>query len=296
MRLSKYLTTLSILLLGILLTSCGTFSEEIWINADGSGRYSMYFDASEEIDKIPILLILTQLPDDGELKSSPIQQAITSGLMREKFDTNFNLIQSLPDSTRQKLTNRDAIRQDLKRVGRANSDTEVEKQYQTYKKMEKIDISIHLDQEDKFIEVGMETDFDKSSDISEAFGSFNGTNSFSSGGSDLLTADERVNRTTFNLENNRITIQQVPPANMKDIVNATDEWVEGMSSEEQEEYLTKTGLGPYTVKVHIPGTVKSVTGADYDKENSNTVLIHADYLMLLRKENLMKVEIIFEPS
>ena len=69
-----------------------------------------------------------------------------------------------------------------------------------------------------------------------------------------------------------------------------------MDAEQMEGMLEMMGLGEYKVIVHVPGLVKSVKGADFIKENDNTVILTVDYLKAMKGGELMEAEIMFKPK
>lgn len=290
------LLTFSILFLGMLLTSCGTFSEEVWINADGSGRYVMDYDAAESL---AMLEMMGQMGGDEETSDSDNpEDVMKEALAQEKFDTSFNLMSAMPDSIKQIIGSKRAIRKSFEDRGMPVTDGKIDTVQKATQMLEKLDFSMRMDKEAGIFGFGMTIDFDDPKEVSETFGSVATLQAMGDGAAQTNgMADKMGNRSTFEMVGkNKVIVRQAPATNMDELLGAAGDSAEGMDAEQMEGMLEMMGLSSYTIKVHVPGIVKSVEGGSYVKENDNTVVFTVDYLKAMKGGELMEAEITFKPK
>jgi len=298
MRFSQFLI-LCILSLGMLLTSCGTFSEEIWVNADGSGQYKLDYDAAESL---AMLEMMGQMGDDTDEEGQPSddpEELMKEAFKQEKFDTSFNLLSVMPDSVKQIISNRSALRNKMIESGQTVSEAGIDSIQNAFELLGNLDFAMRMDKGEGILGFGMTINFDKPNEIANTFESMaalkamGGEQQTQAGG----MADKVGNRTTFELiGKNKLVVRQAPPANMDDLLGAAGDSAEGMDAEQMEGMLEMMGLSSYDVTVHVPGLVKSVAGATYVKKNDNTVVLTVDYLKAMKGGELMEAEITFKPK
>ena len=312
MRTSTSLLTLSILLVGILLTSCGTFTEEVWINADGSGRYSMDYDASESL---AMLEMLGEMGGDDDEKTGENEEEIVEeelqpdpedvmkeAFTREKFDTTFNLMSVMPDSVKQIISSKKELRKTFTDRGQSISDQGLDSLQNAFDLLGNLDFAMRMDKAEKILGFGMTINFDEVATIANTFESMSTLKSLEGGEGGAQAqaggmADKMGNRSTFEMVGkNKLIVRQAPAAKMDELLGAAGDSADGMETEQMEGMLEMMGLGSYEVKVHVPGIIKSVEGASYVKENDNTVIFTVDYLSAMRGGDLMEAEITFKPK
>ncbi len=307
MRIPTSFIALSILLLGMLFTSCGTFTEEVWINADGSGRYAMDYDASES------LAMLEMLGDmGGDEKDNPTDESVETtedpeevmkkALSREKFDTSFNLMSVMPDSVKQIISSKKELRKTFTDRGKSISDQGLDSLQNAFDLLGNLDFAMRMDKAESILGFGMTINFDEVASIANTFKSMTSLKSLEGeeGGAQAQAggmADKMGNRSTFEMVGkNKLIVRQAPAAKMDELLGAAGDSSEDMDAEQMEGMLEMMGLGSYEVKVHVPGIIKSVEGATYVKENDNTVVFTVDYLNAMKGGDLMEAEITFKPK
>jgi len=300
MRFSQILF-LGSLLIGMLLSSCGTFSEEVWINADGSGRYMLDYDAAESL---AMLEMMGQMGDGDEEQGTSEtpdnpEDVMKEAFKQEKFDTAFNLMSVMPDSVRQIISNKKRLRKTFTDRGATISDSGIDSLQEAFNLLENLDFAMRMDKGAGILGFGMTINFDNAGEVANTFSSMAALKALEGEQESQASgmADKMGNRTTFELVGkNKLIVRQAPAANMDELLGAVGDNADGMDSEQMEGMLEMMGLSEYKVIVHVPGLVKSVEGADYVKENDNTVVLTVDYLKAMKGGDLMEAEINFKPK
>ncbi|MFK8056554.1 MAG: hypothetical protein AB8F78_10575 [Saprospiraceae bacterium] len=297
MRLSQFFS-ISLLFVAMLLTSCGTFTEEVWINADGSGRYKLDYDAAESLAMLEMMGNMGGEEDTNKSDSDNPEDVMKDALAQEKFDTTFNLMTVMPDSVKQIIGNKKALRQSFADQGKSISDNGIDSLQTAFGLLKNLDFAMRMDKGEGILGFGMTINFDNATEVGNTFRSMDALKAMDAESSQASgMADKMGNRTTFELVGkNKLIVRQAPAAKMDEILDAAGDNAEGMDAAQIEQMLEMMGLSSYQVKVHVPGLVKSVTGADYVKENDNTVVLSINYLEAMKGGELMEAEITFKPK
>ena len=301
MRIPTALINLSILLLGILITSCGSVTEEVWINSDGSGRYTLDYDASESLSMLEMLGQMGgEEKEDSmeEIQENP-EDVMKEALGREKFDTSFNLMSVMPDSVKQIISSKKELRKTFTDRGQSISDRGLDSLQDAFDLLGNLDFAMRMDKAASIFGFGMTINFDELATVGNTFESMGTLKSLDGGESNQAggMADKLENRTNFEMVGkNKLIVRQSPASQMDELLGSAGDSADGMDSEQMESMLDMMGLGSYDVKVHVPGIVKSVKGAQYVQENDNTVVFTVNYLEAMKGGDLMEAEITFKPK
>ncbi len=308
------------LLLVVLLSSCGTFTEEVWINADGSGRYAMDYDASESLAMLEMMggmdiggeeedevdyeedeagddaiVVEEEISDDPE---DVLKDAFTK---REKFDTAFNLMSIMPDSLRRIVTDKKSLRKAFSDRGETISDAGLDSIQNAIDLMDELDVAMRMDKSEGVLGFGMSLNFDNISKVAETFESMSSVRTLNDSDQSQAQAggmaDKMNNRTSFEMVGkNKLIVRQAPTSKIDELLGSSGGSADGLESDQIEGMLDMMGLGSYKVRVHVPGIVKSVSGGDYVIENDNTVVFTIDYMGPMKGAELMEAEINFKPK
>ena len=277
----------------LLLTSCGTLSEEVWINADGSGRYVMEYDASGMLGMMSLL----DAQDEGDEGSESPEDFLKDALKQEKFDTTFSLLTMMPDSIKEIINDRRSIRTALESQGRKVTESTIDSVQNAFVALEDMDMTIKLDKAEEVLDFVMSLDFDSIEEMQNTFGGMDAFKALTPSPDAVASTNSSSNITSYKLTKGHLSIQQAISPLIKEMINNGGDMGDGSSeSIDNIQMLEMMGFGKHDIVVHLPGIVKSVKGAEYREIDENTIALSIDYIKMVKDNALFKAEIDFKPK
>jgi hypothetical protein len=301
MKLTHFLRYTALLVGLSALASCGEMSEEIWINADGTGKQVIKFDASESLGMIAMMMEMEkankaqeEAAGEDEADSGNPMDEMSNFFMEEKFDTSFSLFSTMPDSLREQITDRDLLRQKLLEEGRPADEATLDKYESGMEMLKDILISMRMNKEENILDFSIANPFEDISNTSKSFEALKELTQLSGNAENEQMA--RFNQMTrssvsYSMSKGKLTLRQNPLPQIDDLAGA-----EEMETEQLEALLGQMGLSDYKVIVHVPGEVKTVSGTGFEKRNDNTVVIELDFLEAYKTGELTEAVIEFKPK
>ena len=287
-------------LVALSLASCGEMTEEIWVNADGSGRYEMRYDASEMLAMLSMMDAMDESSDDEPADGGNDPEAEIRGLLgRERIDTVINIAAMMPDSVRDVVNDRRAMRQALEAEGRTVTEATLDSVQNAFASLEDLTMLLNVDKAAERLGFGMRVTFTQPREISETFASVGALQALngqpaSTGGMGGGMADKMSNQTTYELDGNTLRVRQSVTASLDELVEAMEGSESEMDAAQMEQALELMGLGAHDVVVHVPGKIKRVEGASYTQLDDNTLRLTVDYLDMLKGGEPLAADVKFK--
>lgn len=255
----KYLLILWSTLLLISFSSCATFTQEIWLNDDGSGKISTTYDMSEMLEMIKMM---EEMSDDTvavEEEKEGLEGLFNNSDNFENLDTVFNMYDEMPDSVKALVENPEI--------------------------MKKMSIQVKANEEEQIAFFSMVIEFDDPDDITEIFKTINESAPDSSKmeAAEYEEMEKQFTRFNTNLEKGMITVD---PFDIEDMLGEEyddDYDFENMSEDEMNMVKMMMGEGEVKTIFHLPGKILEVTSpyATVD-DDSNTVTIIQDLYEVIK--------------
>ncbi len=295
---------LSALLLLLLLSSCGTSTEEVWLNADGSGRYEMNYDASEMFGMLAMMGIEDKEPTQEELDPNApfdpklaLQQALAQG----QLDTVMNFYDILPDSARLLVTDRATLRAKLESNGRVVDEPYLDTVQQLMQSLLNFNLVAEVDKAAEKLIMGFRINFEKPHDIRGIFQSLAALKALTpdeeaTGGTGGGMDDKMSHATDYTLQGNTLMIRQAANPALDELIESMRSSEADMDEDQLQQMLKMLGLDKHEVIVHLPGKVKNVEGANYRTLDENTVAFDLDYKELVREGKPFSANVKFKPK
>ena len=287
-------TSYPALLLGLLalLSACGGMEQEVWVNADGSGRTRVAFDASE---MLPMLDAPLGANADAEVPEGSPQLAFVEVLGRDRVDTTFLLADLMGEEAMAMMMDPAAVAEE---TGREVTDGMRDTMALAYEVMTRTRVSIDLDRPAGRLGMAMLTGFD---DVRGA--TFSGVLDKSiaeqlqqtSPGATTLNASELLLRLDGNRLDVRIPTSAVAEAMAQQLGQQTGE--ADVDPEQALAMVSMMGMDSYPLLLHVPGKITEVTApGGHELAADNAVRLKIDYLELARARTDYEASVHFKPK
>lgn len=292
---------LSVLAL-LLFSACGTITEEVWINADGSGRYEMRYDADEMLAMLDMMKAMEEMEQAEEVDDEvPAVEDPQDEMMKmfdgERIDTVLKLSTVLPDSVREVVNDRRAMRQAMEAEGRTVTEATLDSVQNAVASLEQLAMMFKMDKAAEQLDFGMRVDFGDASEIAETFGALSALQALggaASGPAGAGMGSQMDNQTSFSLQGSTLRMKQAVGGSMEQIIESMEGSEMEMDEEQLEQTLEMMGLSAHDIIIHVPGKIKRVDGAAHTLVDDNTVRLTIDYLGMLKGNPPMEVDIQFK--
>lgn len=288
-------------LTSLFFASCGTMTEEVWINADGSGRYVMDYDASDMLGMLSMLDGADEEGIEGEegVDSDSPEDFMKNALKQEKFDTTFNIMSTMPDSIKLMINDRRSMRSAMESQGRKVTEATLDSVQNAFAALDKMNMNMRVDKAEEVLGFGLIVDFDSFDDMEQTLNGMDALKALSPASPDAPASTSSPSKSTsYKLTKGHLSIQQAINPLMKEMLNNSGGAMGGGSDDPMEniQMLEMMGLGKHDLIVHLPGIVKSVNGAEYRKIDENTIALSINYVEMLQENAVFKAEIDFKPK
>lgn len=271
-------------LITLLLTSCGSVTQEVWVNADGSGRMEYSYDMSE----MAPMLAMMPAEELGDINSP--EGKIMSLFMRDRVDSTFPMRDMLPDSVRQMFGDRASLREQLTaRTGTPPTEEELDRAAEGARNLEQMQLMIHVDKQAQELEMGMRVDFTKQEGVAGATQKMTGIQALQGQNSAPAAAPYSLVGKTF-----QIRISAAAAVEQMRTALAAQAGGAEMTEATIMETMESAGMSELSVVVHLPGEIKSVTGATSVALDDNSVLIKIPMLSVIRDKKDFNADIKFK--
>ncbi len=271
----------------LVLSSCGTISQEIWINADGSGRMDYSFDMSE------MLPMLAMMPAEATEEMDGPSAMLMPLLTREKLDTTIQMAKVIPDSVKEMFNNRASIEEFLSAQSPDSqpTDAEVDQAIQGMKAMEQMQMLMHIDKAAEELSMGMRVDFSKQQGIA-------GATEVMGGMKMMQGAAKSSEQAPYRLVGKTLQIRISSKSAIEQMEQALSAQGGGASMDEAAvlETMETMGMSELSVVIHLPGEIKEVKGVSHTKLEANSVLIKIPMLELIQSQKDFSADISFKPK
>ncbi len=305
------LSTLLMTLLGVFaLSSCGEMSQEIWVNADGTGRTTTSFDLSGMLAMVESMGEMPSGVDGGDMPGQGLGKAMMGLPKRERFDTTINFgTMMIPDSIAMLLTDRAALRSLIQERRTAGEVTEATldsigqamatlRSTEVHMQMDKVSEVFLVDMTSEVVNVNRPADFMAAAKLLVELMGEGGSPMPGMGGDGFGASSGGMSMPEMTLEKKSLSLR-LPIAQALDGMRQQVGRQMGnpdMSDEDLLGMLEMMGMESYGLTVHVPGKIKEVTGAKYTHVDENTAFFKINSADLLRSGKDFSAEIDFTPT
>lgn len=244
------LRLIAIIWIALSLGSCSDLENEIWINADGSGKYTVSYDMSPMLEMASMFgempdSLQTETMDEPEgVKSSTsidgLFDAVSDPSGMDDIDTSFTFYSELPDSIRDKITNAELLKNVQLRLLSNEAESVAE-------------FAISIEYKDQ----------DEMKDIMKAMVEMGNAEKGKSGTDDIEKLDEMFAEYELDLNNGVLTIaeqdfgKELLGGDMLGDDSMGDINLDSLGSEEMSMMKMMFGDASIKTKIHLPGEVIS---------------------------------------
>ena len=269
----------------LFLTSCSSNEEELWIEADGSGRYESTMDLS---GIYPFLLmgLNSETEEEGE-EEDPFTLMLKNMIQSGSVDTVINFASIIEKDLKEDGRSIEMLMDSLKAINPEEMGiTEEEKQsnIQMVKDLTGLQLRMQINQSGPLFKITTINNFDdisafkKGGNFMETLMSMSGRESM--GGQQAMVEDVLGSQTQFSLDGGtlKVTRRGQDMGDMSAEDKQQMQMVEGMLGNE-----------PYRLTIHFPGKVKKRLDSKYA-----TVVDNQTVLIEIPQEELKKPELEFD--
>ena len=279
------LRLLSLLASSALLMSCGQIKQEIWINADGSGLYETSVDMGE------MLSILEAMPSEGlgAIGGEGPENILFSQLGKERVDTVFSLLATLPDSVKQILSDPQAMTKMLSDRSGGKEITEADTR-QLMDNLRVLDMFMRMDKAAAELSLGLRVPFDKETGLNGAFKRMDALQTLQGQSAEAAPTTYELDGKTFRI---RYSAEAAQAAMGQAMAAQGDRQ---MSREQLLENMSTLGMDYMSLVLHLPGEIKKIEGTTYTKLADNSILIKVPFMSIIRDGKSFNADIKFKPK
>lgn len=291
MRLNSILTYLfSLLTIAFLFTSCGDIQQDLYLNADGSGKQEASFDLGEMMsmmkgfgdmgmpddstsdDMMPVDTGYTIPPDTAKKDAMQLLiERVTDPAYDHDFDTIINLMDAMPDSLKHKENRPDLLNKIAMHLKSPANSAELVVglviSYDSYQQLQ--DVMNHLDTLDKSNEM-----------VPGSIAGGISKKSFMVYDADLKAGWIKIDSTDYSQFGSEFGM-------------STDSLLGGEDTSMLEMMF---GSSKIRSVIHVPGEVTSCTNKDAIITKDDKVIIEYDFLDAFKKGKLPGYTIYFKPK
>jgi len=265
------LTSLFIVLV-FMLSSCTATQEELWIEADGSGRYASTVDLSA---MYPFLLMGIEQEDEGAEDQDPFTAMIQQQLKAESADTTFSFGDMIARELEAEGKNLDMLIDSLENLDPEAAGMTAEEQdrnLEMLKTMTGMKIRLQADQSESMLKFTTISDFEDPTEMDNGASFMNAIIGFRNqmSGTQGGAQEEAIQQMTKG--QTRIELQK---GKLRIMRKGTDP-MEGMSDEDKAQMQMMQGMAgeqPYRLTIHFPGKVKKVKSEYAEQTDRETVVV-----------------------
>ena len=275
-----------------LLSACAGMEQEVWVNADGSGRTRVGFDASEMLP----MLTMPDGPLGGDVGDGP-QLGIVELLGRDRVDSTFLLADVMGEEAMAMMQDTVALRAEL---GRELTQGALDTMALAYEVMTRTRMSIDLDRPAGRLGMAVLTGFD---DVRGA--TFSGildksiASQLQQTSPGASVAPGNASELLLRLDGDRLDIR-IPTSTVAEAMAQQLRQRTGQTDMDPEQALAMVsmmGMDAYPLVLHVPGKVTDVTApGGHEVTAENTVRLEVDYLELARAREDYEASVRFKPK
>ncbi len=269
----KYLLLSIFPILLFSLGSCATFTQEIWLEKDGSGKIVTTYEMSEVMEMMKMMEEMSEDTVSAAEEKEGLEGLFSDSDNFEDLDTIISMYDEMPDSVKALVDNPEI--------------------------MKKMSIRVKANEEEQIAFFSMIIEFDDPNDINEIFNTINESTPDSS----KVDADEfeeikkQFTRFKADLKNGVITVESFDVKDMLGGEYNEDVDLENMTDDQMEMMKMMLGEGQMKTIFHLPGQILEVTapGAVIDN-NSNTVTVNQNLYEILKTKTTSDYTIKFKKN
>lgn len=254
------------------LSSCTATQEELWIEADGSGRYASTMDLSA---MYPLLLMGIEQESEGEEGQDPFTAMIEQQLKAESADTTFSFGDMIAKELEAEGKSLEMMIDSLENLDPEAAGMTAEEQtrnLQMLKTITGMKIRLQADQSKSMLKFTTISDFEDAAEMGngasfmDVLMGFRNQMSGTQGGAQEEAIQQMAKgQTQLDLQGGKLRITR----------KGTDP-TEGMSEEDKAQMQMMQGMAgdqPYRLTIHFPGKVKKVKSEYAEQTDKETVVI-----------------------
>ena len=286
----------TLLLLGFLalLSACAGMEQEVWVNADGSGRTRMGFDASEMLP----MLTMPDGPGDPAGTGAPAEK-IVELLGRDRVDTTFLLADVIGDEILAAMQEPASLEEEL---GREVTDGLRDTMALAYEVMQRTRLSIDLDRPAGRLGMAVIGAFDdvRGADYSGVLDKDIARRFQGGVGSGVNPAAGNTSELLLRLDGDRLDVRVPTSAVAEALAEQLRQQSGGTAEvgpEEAVAMLSMMGMETYPLVLHVPGKVTGVEAPGAHAVTAdNAVRLEVDYAALARERVDYEASVRFKPK
>lgn len=261
---NRILNILVLSFLVLFMTSCSDFENNIYINADGSGKVNMKYDASE---MVAMAEMMKGMEDEGEEESEEdiddgdimsMLDGLGNPSNLKDIDSTFTFYEVMPDSVKTTIDNPELLKN--------------------------VSMTINTNKSDMTAVMGLEVRYKSLDELEDIFGTLKamGDNPDEEG-NQMDSFKELIRDYEADLKNGIITLPEQDFSGDFGDNGMEDEEIdfENMSEEEAGMMQMMLGESGYVTTIHLPGNVISCDDTNAIIEG-NTVTIKDSYMTLMK--------------
>jgi hypothetical protein len=261
---NRILNILVLSFLVLFMTSCSDFENNIYINADGSGKVNMKYDASE---MVAMAEMMKGMEDEGEEESEEdiddgdimsMLDGLGNPSNLKDIDSTFTFYEVMPDSVKTTIDNPELLKN--------------------------VSMTINTNKSDMTAVMGLEVRYKSLDELEDIFGTLKamGDNPDEEG-NQMDSFKELIRDYEADLKNGIVTLPEQDFSGDFGDNGMEDEEIdfENMSEEEAGMMQMMLGESGYVTTIHLPGNVISCDDTNAIIEG-NTVTIKDSYMTLMK--------------
>ena len=296
--------------LSLLLSACGNFEAELYVNADGSGESSFMYDGSDLMGMFAMMGGSEEMPtEDLKIGDVDLMEAFTSA--EASIDTLITMRDLMTMSDTSFLHSEANFKAAVKNAGRSYDPAEFKRLQAELDKLRNSYMALRIDAGEQVMLMGSKERFRKTEDlevtaqamakISQVSQELMGAGGDATGMSPLAGQMSpggqlfmpKLYKNQLRIDLNTSSISQLMEALNKASGEEESEGEENeMASLMGGNMAEMLGLNNLSFTVHVPGKISSVSGAPHSKLDENTVVFTLDLTDpdLLNKSRTLQID------